>query len=303
MTATLLFSAFAALLVYLAGRGNHARDPRLTVVVLGLLAVFPVLLAVLPKAGLLPAVAGQLPGQAVSGPARAWLDLLPALWFAGFCIAALRLAFAARGIAAWRRNSVLIERIGSVELRRLEQLKSPVAAGVFRPMIFVPREWDAWPEPVRRMVLEHELAHHRRHDPLWRWIAELARAIHWFNPLVPWIARRLNLQCEFACDVRVLETGVPAGDYARLLCGIAEDRLHRGPVLAMAQASELESRVRRLVKPGRNQGRIGIALLLAASLAIAGALASVERRAPKSPGIDPLIEADLRWSADPFPGG
>jgi beta-lactamase regulating signal transducer with metallopeptidase domain len=302
MTATLLFSAFAALLVYLAGRGNQARDPRLTVLVLGLLAIFPVLLAVLPKAALLPATAGPLPVQGAGGLAWGWLELLLALWFAGFCIAALRLAFAARGIAVWRRDSLLIGRIGSVELRCLDLLKSPVAAGIFRPMIFVPRAWEAWPEPVRRMVLEHELAHHRRHDPLWRWIAELARAIHWFNPLVPWIARRLNLQCEFACDVRVLDTGVPAGDYARLLCGIAEERLHRGPVLAMAQASELESRVRRLVEPGRRQGRVGIVLLLAASLAMAGVLASVERRTPPGPASPEQIEAELRWSADPFPG-
>ncbi|RYD18650.1 MAG: M56 family metallopeptidase, partial [Verrucomicrobiaceae bacterium] len=221
MIAMLTFSAVAALLVYLAGRGDAARDPRLTLVALGLLAVFPVLWFFLPKVGVLPAGAGSATGGEGSG--ISWLWIAGAVWAAGFSYGAVRLVLAARGISGWRMRSVLSGSEDGVEIRRLDGLRGPVAAGVFRKVVFVPAAWETWPHETRRMVMEHELAHHRRRDPLWRWIAEIACVVNGCNPLVTWMARRLAEQCEYACDAEVLSRGgVTARDYARLLCDFAE---------------------------------------------------------------------------------
>jgi beta-lactamase regulating signal transducer with metallopeptidase domain len=305
MIATIIFAGVCALLVCLTGLGDKARDPRLTVVALGLLAMFPLLVVVVPKVGVLPVV--EISGSADPGfnSETSFGNLLFGLWVAGGVVAGLRLAIAACRISRWRRDSRLLAQTDGVELRQHAELGSPVATGVIHKVVFVPGGWAEWSDEARSMVLDHELAHHRRHDPLWRWIAEIARVVHWYNPLVWWITRRLTLQCEFACDAKVLEKGVSPRDYAHMLCRVAEARRFPGPVLAMAQTSALEARIRRLVQPsGHRTAGVGIMIVLA--IAGAASLASVERRAqepvPASDAIDLEAEAQLRWSANPFPG-
>lgn len=296
MIAMLLFSAIATALVFLAGRGDKARDPRLTVVALSLLALFPLLVVWVPKADVLSAAS-----NVTGGDGFPWMKFLYPVWAAGSLVTVLRLGLAARVISNWRNRSILLDRIDGVEIRRLPGLKGPVAAGVVRPVVFVPAAWDSWSDDARSIVLEHELAHHRRRDPLWRWVAGIACAVSGCNPLVIWMDRRLTLQCEFACDARVLENGVPVAEYAKLLCDFAEDRPSRGLVLAMAGRSSLESRVRRLVGPRKPQGGAGLLALIALSVISAGVLASLGA-ARQAEAVVSKGEVDLRWSANPFPG-
>jgi beta-lactamase regulating signal transducer with metallopeptidase domain len=295
MIAMVVFSGVAALLVFLAGRGDKARDPRLTLLALGLLAVFP-LLGLLPKLPVLPV--STVVGSSSGFP---WMNVLLVIWAGGFVVATVRLGLAAKGISNWRKRSQLVARVDRVEIRKLSGLKGPVAAGVIRPVVFVPEGWRDWSEETRGIVLDHEMSHLRRRDPLWRWIAEISCAVNGYNPLVIWMARRLSMQCEFACDAMVLQKGVRPGDYARVLCDLAQDKLPCGPVLAMAGISLLEARVGRLMAPRTRQGSIGLVTLVGLTLAFAGALVSL------GPRIETAIpvskeEIELRWKAQPFPG-
>ena len=296
MMAALMFSGVAAALVWLAGRRDAARDPRLTGMVLALLVVFPLLVAWMPKLGVLPASSPHSGGTGLG-----WKDVVIWIWAAGFVLALLRLAFAARVFSRWRAASVWVGRHGGVEIRRLDRLRSPVAAGVIRPVVLVPAGWDEWPASVRKIVIDHELAHLHRRDPLWRWLAELACAVHWFNPLVWWIARRLVIQCEFACDARVLENGAAPDAYARLLCDLAEHTSLRSPALAMAERSSLEVRVRRLKTPAKPRGAAGLFLIIGLTLASAAALSMMGSESRGDEVFSPE-ELRIRWSADPFPG-
>ncbi len=301
MTAMIVFSALAALLVYLAGRGDKARDPRLTVLALGLLAVFPLLWLLLPKWEWLPAseAAGGFSAAAETGVD--WMKVPGGLWAVAIVIAATRLGLAARGISRWRKIARKVGVEDGVEILALQGLKGPVAAGVIRPAVFVPLAWETWTEETRRIVLAHELAHHRRRDPLWRWVAEIACAVNVYNPLVLWMARRLALQCEHACDAEVLGAGIPANKYARLLCDFAEFRAPAGPVLAMAVGPTLEARVRRLMaRPAGKQGSVGVMVLIGMAIAFAGTLASVGR-AMKADGPIAHQEVEIRSAADAFP--
>ena len=294
MITILLFSVISALLVFLAGRRDQARDPRLTVLILVLLVLFP-LSVFLPKSTApFPVNIGEVSGFP-------WVNVLLVGWGMGFLVASIRLGLAARGVSNWRKRSTSVGRAGSVEIRLLQGLKSPVAAGVIRPVIFVPDRWSDWTQGTRRMVLEHELAHHRRRDPLWRWIAEIACAVHGYNPLVLWISRRLALQSEFACDAMVLENGFCSRDYARLLCDCAAERPFAGPVLAMATSSSLEARVKRLMKPSGQAGSAGLIMLVALTITFASGLAIFGPSLRQSPAV-PQSEVDLRWAANPFPG-
>ena len=302
MHAILLFSGIAVAAVWLAGRRDAARDPRLTTFCLAMLAVFPVLAAWLPKLPLLPAaVVGGGHGAAGMG----WMRLAGWLWLTGFAVSFGRLLVAVRGIAGWRARSEAVARVGPVEIRKLAGLRGPVAAGVWRTIVFVPTSWNEWSVSARRMALDHELTHHWRNDPLRRWVAELACAVNWFNPLVPWIARRLAMQCEFACDAAVLRGGVDARAYARLLCDCAEERIPCGPLLAMAGGGALESRVRRLMDAARPVRPWVVACFIALTLAAAATLAMLgpaARPSTKPPEVFSPQEINTRWAADPFPG-
>jgi beta-lactamase regulating signal transducer with metallopeptidase domain len=298
----LIFSGLAAVAVWLAGRRDAALDPRLTTLCLVLVMVFPLLGAWLPKLALLPAATVA---DASGKVGFAWLKLLWVLWVIGFVIAGLRLLLAQREVARWRAHSMRVAVVAGVEIRKLTGLRGPVAAGVWRRVVFVPYAWHDWTASTRQMVLDHELTHHRRRDPLWRWVAELACAVNWFNPAVAWMARRLSMQCEFACDAAVLCNGAAVEDYARLLCDCAEQRVPRTPLLAMADSATLESRVRRLVKPAVPVSTWVVACLIAFTLAAAATLALLGPE--KSPDLAPKEvftpqEVETRWSANPFPG-
>lgn len=293
MIAILTFSAVAAALVYLAGRRDAARDPRLTVLLLTLSAVFPLMLSTMPKIRVLPAAAGEA--------GFPWEDVLLVIWAAGFVVAAGRLARAALVLQHWKSRSVEVGRVNGVAVLELQESRGPVAAGVWQPVIFVPASWREWPEESRRVVLEHELAHHLRRDPLWLLLAGLACAVHWYHPLVRWMARRFIMQCEYACDAMVLGRGIDAKVYARVLCDFADDRPHSPLAPAMAEESSLESRVSRVLGSAPGIGGMGLLALGGVGMIAACSLSMMDRE----PGIDtpvPAGEVRLRLAADPFPG-
>lgn len=289
MIINLAFSIVAAGLVLLAGRKDAARDPRLTLFLLILMALLPVMAALMPKVAVLPAVVTA---------GFAWGKWLSGIWVIGFGFYIFRLALAAHGLGMWRNRSAKVSEINGVEIRKVAGLRGPVAAGVWRKVIFVPETWCAWCEADREIVLRHELSHHRRHDPLWRLCAEIARAAMWWHPLTHWMAARFNLQCEYACDEAVLREGTDAKVYAHLLCGLAEKQSHAPLSLAMAAPSSLRLRVVRMMRPSRRFGALAFAIFAMLGATAACALAVV---GAKVPAISET-EIQLRLTADPFPG-
>ncbi len=293
LPAAIAFSLLAASAVWLAGRRDAARDPRLTLLALGLLAAFP-LLFLLPKAPLLP--------SSGAGAAPALLPLLPWIWAAGVFLFSLRLFAALVVLIRWRRASLPVEKTGRIEVRVLKNLSGPVAAGIFRPVIFVPPAWHAWSTGHRAAVLAHEAKHHQRRDPLWRAVGAVACTLHWYNPLVWWMARRLADQCEFACDAAVLADGMEAERYANVLCDLAAPARSPATALAMAHESGLEARVRRMFSEKPSASKAVLLVLMAATLLTALGLVIVKpAEAPADPAM-PAEEIRLRLSADPFPG-
>ena len=132
---------------------------------------------------------------------------------------------------------------------------SPIAWGLFRPVILLPESATDWPRDRLHSVLLHELAHIRRRDWAVQALSHLVCALYWPNPLV-WIgAKNLRREAEIAADDAVIVSGVRPSSYAgELLKLAAEFRMRRPPALAnmalfMAEPSALEARVESVLAP------------------------------------------------------
>src|SRR5205085_2589104 len=121
----------------------------------------------------------------------------------------------------------------------------PVAFGTYQPAIVIPATAEMWDNDRRRAVLLHELAHVARADYFTQSIALAACAMYWFHPVVWWVAKRVRLERELACDDRVIAAGAEPRDYAGHLLEIAYSfGGRRAPALAvcMARPRQLEGR-------------------------------------------------------------
>lgn len=95
--------------------------------------------------------------------------------------------------------------------------------GFFRPIIICTRDTAS---REAELLVRHELVHIRRMDVLWRFFMELARMIHWINPLV-WILRYSFEEVnELSCDETVMheKTEEEVKEYLRLVIEEAQEK-------------------------------------------------------------------------------
>jgi len=116
----------------------------------------------------------------------------------------------------------------------------------------LPRHALQWSENRIDAVLAHELAHVERCDWGIQIVAEVLRAIYWFNPLVWVVCSRLRQESEQASDDAVLNQGMTGSEYAGHLLDLAraltrsKDRIWL-PAAAVARPSSLERRIRAML--------------------------------------------------------
>jgi beta-lactamase regulating signal transducer with metallopeptidase domain len=256
-----------------------------------------------------PATASPAPAMA-STPARGsfsfdWRLSVLALWALGVALLAARLAYGVARVWWLRRRAVEITdeswvrivdglarrlRVGRmVTLLREQRTSVPMTWGVISPVVLLPGEADAWNDERRTVVLAHELAHVRRWDAATQWIAHVALALFWFNPLTWVAARRLREEREHACDDAVLAIGTRPAAYADHLLDIVRSlgaAEGPAPALAMARRSQFEGRLLAILDAATPRGdvsrRLGLAVLLVAAAALLP-LAAVRAADPPAP--------------------
>ena len=87
-------------------------------------------------------------------------------------------------------------------LLRTGEADAPLVVGLGRPVLLLPGR--PLPADEREVVLLHELTHLRRHDLAHKALLFVPCAVHWFNPLVWWMAREAGRTLELCCDARVV---------------------------------------------------------------------------------------------------
>ena len=129
-----------------------------------------------------------------------------------------------------------------VELYIDPQAPSPFVVGFFKPKIVLPS--TKLPEEEIRFVFLHELTHYRRRDQWCKWLTQAALCIHWFNPLVYWLAHKANQTCELACDEAVIRRlGAPeARAYGSMLIGSLQHAGSKNRYILPGNALEQDAR-------------------------------------------------------------
>jgi beta-lactamase regulating signal transducer with metallopeptidase domain len=245
-----------------------------------------------------------------------WMTWALGIWAAGGAILLMRLLGGVLRIWWMERRSAELADAGwtsltdglarklrlgrMVTLLRGEHATVPMTWGVVRPVVLLPKEADGWSEERKTVVLAHELAHIRRWDALTQWIAHLAVAVHWYNPLVWAAARRLRQEREQACDDAVLALGARPAAYADHLLDIVRSLgASSGPTaaLAMARRSQFEGRLLAILDAAVPRTGVGRAVALATMAGGALFIVPLAALSPAQPRLDEPLTVKAQVTA------
>lgn len=151
----------------------------------------------------------------------------------------------------------------------LPVIVSPMMTGLIHPIILMPeRKYDS---DELRLILKHELLHHMHKDLWCKLLWMCCKVLHWFNPLMGTLMRRMEQDCELACDEAVMRGESPeaAGIYCNSILETALHQVRTGkhtPVLATNYSGSKEMLKDRMdsVLTRRRKRRYCIVLLLTA---------------------------------------
>ena len=258
MRALILTSGFGVLLILpltdfaLPSRAVGVRVPR---IVSGVTSAIPALIGDSRSA---PASLDSRVRESARGRVRSMVSVINiarTVWMIGALIVLMRLVVGLHRLRTLRNtgkrwgDSVAVATLRQTTSRRVHlflhsDLAAPMTCGFVHPAIGLPTEARDWPTADLRQALIHEVEHIRRADWLVMVLAKVACGLYWFHPLSWMAARRLQLECEYACDDAVVRISARA-PYAQQLVSMAR-RLSEGaprPALFMADRRDLTRRV------------------------------------------------------------
>ena len=130
--------------------------------------------------------------------------------------------------------------------------RTPSLVGIIRPTIILPEEYST---KELESIMLHELIHYKYKD---HWIGLLqlvVLTIHWFNPIVWMIIKKMNRDAEFACDERVLRVIKDKKLYMETLVKLATDKVSNSYLIIGMESNkkQLKGRVNKMINPVKNK--------------------------------------------------
>lgn len=187
-----------------------------------------------------------------------------------------------------------------VSLRLSDTLDAPAAAGFRSPAILLPAELiDSLDGASLDQIAMHEYAHLRRYDDWTNLFQRFIERVFWFNPAIWFVAGRIDLEREIACDDWAVAGCDGVSGYADCLWQLA--RHGRVPSFAATAPgafltkNQITARIEHLLQRRRDgEPTLRTSRLVAIAPVLAGALALVAGRAP---GIDLHAQAPAPMAA------
>lgn len=238
-----------------------------------------------------------------------WLVILVMLFAFG---AAVKLARMVEGLSRWRsirrraqRYPIDLQDIvddlppaflrRTVSMRISDEVTLPVTAGLLHPTILLPRSLSLSIARMElRQIVLHELAHIRRWDDWSNLVQRLFESVFFFNPLVGWIGRRLEVEREIACDEHVVANLGAGSAYAAFLIELAETitpMSERKFVAGVAaNKNQLSRRVEAILTGGAKMNRWQFSLAMGGAAAV---LSMSLLMASAGPGLTIAVAAEV----------
>lgn len=209
-------------------------------------------------------------------------------WRLGRILATRRPETDARVLSAAAQLASQLGLRQSPHISRAERLCTPIAFGFVRPEICLPARAASLDEASLHAMLSHELAHLRRGDPAWMWVAA------WVNALFPWqllllgVRRQWSRVVELRCDAEAARHTSPTA-VARCLIEVAEWlRPQPAPTAVALGMAARPSALRERVEAALGATEPPAARRLATGAVAALSLAALTMAAP---GVDgPLLQ-------------
>ena len=185
--------------------------------------------------------------------------------------------------------------IGPVEVRISEAVSSPMMIGLFKPTILLPIRHYEYDE--LRLIIKHELTHYLHRDLWFKLLLILCRAVHWFNPFMVLFARSIEQECEYYCDMSVMENEPEKMRkvYCNSIVNTLADQVRRNgremrPVLATSFYSPKSGLKHRfsMVLRGKTRKGIGV-LILAGMLTVVSGFVLGEKSGKEASGVSSKI--------------
>lgn len=196
----------------------------------------------------------------------------------------------AERIADEIRSALNIRR--NIPVRICGDITTPVLFGYFRPHILLPESCQNSDSDTLRCILTHELCHVKRRDILKGYIWLVAKAAHWFNPLV-WLAYfACKDDIELSCDDMVLRYLGKDNRFTYTQSLIDVFRYYRRhlplAVPLFESKPKLTERVIRMLKPcRRSKTAVALSVMLALVMLVAGFTTACSPAAQTAETTDP----------------
>lgn len=103
-------------------------------------------------------------------------------------------------------------------------ISTPALSGVLKPKILLPTNMTNLSDKELEYVFLHELSHYKRKDIFINYILLVLQAIHWFNPVIWYLLKKVREDIEFATDEKVLKIleEKEYKDYAKSILSVLE---------------------------------------------------------------------------------
>ena len=260
-----------------------------------------------------------------------------AIWAMTAAVGVLRIARSCRALGRLKRASSPFDRSRearlplwvaardgghrAAELRTSDRMTGACALGLGRPVILVSRSVaDALSDESLDEIVMHEQAHLDRYDDWSQLLLAVVGSLAGLHPAVRFLARRLDVDREAACDDRVVSRTGAARRYASSLLTVAAAsnpeaggvEFAAGVPTATTTASALRVRVGRLLDPRRDRGArlasatslvsvTALALAVVMSTQVAPVVIFLETAAVNAPAAAVAPAIEVRRAPEPAP--
>ena len=161
-----------------------------------------------------------------------------------------------------------------VRVIRTSHVSSPVLVGIFKPRLFIP-DTELSESDIGNILL-HESVHAKRKDIAVKWLCLFAKAVHWFNPTVFFLSRRIDIECEISCDVLATSTLEAKGieNYCETILSliITKDKKSCTALCAGGTKKSLERRFKAIMDRKKVSKRTAVISVIIAAVLTVGAI-------------------------------